>query len=379
MFIINYNMKKYYFLINSLEWGGAERVITRIVSSKLYKKHEVTIITLKNINFYDLPKNVKHLALSNIKNNFLMFLNIPFFTFKFKKVLKKNNFDGGMSSLEIANFVNILANKKAKIAFGTTISFFSWIIGRCYKQLIKILYPKAERIKVNSEENKYLLAKYLKISEDKIDVIYNPIDLKQIDILKNEKVESELMNEMRGKEVFITTGRLISSKHHTKIITALKKIYDEWEKKRYFLILSDWPERKHLEKLVSLYGLNNFIKFLGLQKNVFKYLHQADYYLYASEIEGFPNVLIEALACDLGIITSHFRTWCEEFISGEYNENFKIKYPYYWENWVIISNENYEDDFYFVYTNRKNILKRKKWFEKFDIDVVAEQLMKFIS
>jgi hypothetical protein len=44
---------------------------------------------LKDVLFYDIPKEVHYIPLSNIKNNLLLFLSIPFFALKFKKVLKK--------------------------------------------------------------------------------------------------------------------------------------------------------------------------------------------------------------------------------------------------------------------------------------------------
>jgi hypothetical protein len=46
---------KIYFLVNSLEGGGAERVITN-VSLKLRENYEIDIITLKAGTFYDIPE-----------------------------------------------------------------------------------------------------------------------------------------------------------------------------------------------------------------------------------------------------------------------------------------------------------------------------------
>lgn len=118
--------KKIYFLINSLEWWGAERVITTL-ASKMIDEFYVTLITLKNSLFYDLPQWVHHVSLSNIKNNFLMFLLIPRYVVKLKKFLKKEQFFTGVSFLEIANFVHILTKKNAIISFRTSIAFFYWI------------------------------------------------------------------------------------------------------------------------------------------------------------------------------------------------------------------------------------------------------------
>jgi len=133
-----------------LEAWWAERVVS-IISSELSKDYQVDLITLKNVNFYDLPNWVNYISLSNVKNNLLMFLLIPYYVLKFKKHLNKNNYKSWISSLEIANFVNILSNKNAIIAFEISIYFFSWFIWQIYKLLIKFLYPKAKKIKVNSE------------------------------------------------------------------------------------------------------------------------------------------------------------------------------------------------------------------------------------
>jgi glycosyltransferase involved in cell wall biosynthesis len=61
-------------------------------------------------------------------------------------------------------------------------------------------------------ENKYDLAEYLHVSEDKIEVIYNPIDKEKIDKLKSEEISEKLKNKIQGKRVLITTGRLVGKK-----------------------------------------------------------------------------------------------------------------------------------------------------------------------
>jgi len=308
-----------------------------------------------------------------------MFLYIPFFIYKFKKILKEKNFYGWMSSLEIANFINILANKDAKIAFETSILFFTGITWFVYKFLIKSLYPQAKSIKVNSEENKYVLAKYLNIAEDKIKVIYNPIDKEKIEKIKHEDIPEDIKNIIKGKKVFITTWRLIISKHHDKIISSLKKIYDTIDKNRTFLILSDWPQRGTLENQIKELWLQKNVFFLWLQKNVFKYLSISHWYLYASEVEWFPNAIIEAMACDLFIITSNFKTGAEECINGTYLKNNKRRYPYYGPNWALLDFKNYENDFIKVYKKIESIRKEKKWFEKFEIKRISQQFLEFIN
>ena len=371
--------KKIYFLINSLEGGWAERTIVNI-SERLSKSNDVTIITLKDVNFYDLPEKVTYMPLSHIKNNIWMVLLFPWYVHRFKKLLKKHTFDAGMSSLEVANFVNILANKNARIAFETSMWFFTGIIWFFYKTLIKILYPRAQKIKVNSEENKYDLAWYLLIGQERVSVIYNPINLEKIEQLKIEAISEELLQKIQWKKVFITVGRLIKSKFHSKIIYSFKKVYDEIDDGWVYFIVGDGSEKESLEQQVKNLWLQNNIIFLWAQKNVFKYLNIADYFVYASKIEWFPNVLGEAMACNLPIITSDFKTGAKECIFWEYNENIckNINYPYYWANGALLNLERYEEDFFEVYKNLDKVQQERKWFEKFQLENIERDVFQFI-
>ena len=337
-------MNKYYFLINSMEWGGAERVVSNLIKEYIKLWKDVYLFTLKDVLFYDFPKEVHYVPLSNIKNNLLLFLSIPFFSLKFKKVLKKHDLKDWISFLEISNFVHILAKKNARISFRTHINFFKWITWTMQKYLIKRLYPKAEKIIVNSRENKYDLAKFLNISEDKIEVRYNPVDKEKIKKLSEEKIDDEISRKTKDKKVYITTWRLVWIKHHEKIIEALNE-YNKRNKNWVYLVIWDWPERSKLENLVKSLWLGNQILFLWQQKNVFKYLKHADLFLYASEVEWFPNTLLEAREMWLKIITSDFKSWAREVILGEDTDMIwkEIKYPYTWTHGILLSREKYNE------------------------------------
>lgn len=360
--------KKIFFLINSLEWWGAERVITNL--SENLSDYDVSIVTLKNINFFELPNWVKHIHLSNIKNNLLMFLALPYFVFKFKKLLKQ--FDGWVSFLEISNFVNILSNPNPIISFRTSIDFFGGFIWFFYKLFIKFLYPKASKIIVNCEENKYDLAKYLKINPTNIEVIYNPINPEKIEELKVDPLEKCICAKSENDKVFITVSRLIKSKNHHKIIRAFKYIYDNIDQDFSYIIVGNGPEWDNLADLVAKLWLSQNIYFVWAQKNVFKYLNCSNYFVFASEVEWFPNVLIEAMYLWLRIITANFKTWAQEIVFGSYDSNQKVEKITYWPNWVLVDLDEFENNFVEIYKELSKLKQSKLGFSKFLVNDVLD-------
>ena len=328
-----------------MEWWWAERVVSNLVKEYIQPEKDIYLFTLKDELFYDIPKEVHYIPLSKIKNNLLLFLFIPRFSIKLRRFLKKYKLSDWISFLEISNFVHILAKKNADISFRIHIDFFKWFTWTIQKYLIKRLYPKAWKIIVNSRENKYDLAKFLKISEDKIEVLYNPIDKWKIKKLSEENVENDILEKINNKKVFITTWRLVWQKHHERIIKTLHE-YNKKEKKWIYLIIWDWPERNKLEILVESLWIEDKILFLWQQKNVFKYLNLADLFLYASEVEWFPNTLLEAREMWLKIITSDFKSWAREIVLWENTDIIwiELKYPAKWKYGIIISQDNYKNE-----------------------------------
>lgn len=209
--------------------------------------------------------------------------------------------------------------------------------------------------------------------------IYNPIDVKKVEKLKREKIEDNLLQKIHWKKIFITTWRLILQKHHEKIIYALKRIYDRFDKNWIYLIIWDGPQMHYLQLLTKKLWLHDHIIFLWQQKNVFKYLNIADYFVYASQYEWFPNVLIESMACGLPIITSDFKTWAKELILWEYKKNQILKYPYFWTNWVLLDLEDYKKEFVEVYKQIITLGKQDKNLSNFDSNSISKQWKQILS
>ena len=59
-----------------------------------------------------------------------------------------------------------------------------------------------------------------------------------------------------------------------------------------------------LKQKVSDLGMNDKVIFCGFDNNPFKYVSRSDCFVLSSDVEGFPNVLIEALACGKPVIST---------------------------------------------------------------------------
>ena len=142
----------------------------------------------------------------------------------------------------------------------------------------------------------------------------NPLDISKIATLSQKKV-----NYRDKKFTFITIGRLDSGKNHVLMIEAMQDI----DAKLY--IIGDGELRKNLELKIEHLKLKDKVILLGRQKNPYKYLAQADCFLFTSNYEGFPNVLLEALACGLPIISTDCQSGPREILAPHSDIRFQLK------------------------------------------------------
>lgn len=303
--------KKLSILIYSLALGGAERVVS-ILAKELDKKYDVTIVLMNETVLYKIPKNINiyfinrsHSNESGMKKLFML----PIIGLKYKHFCHKNNIDISLSFMNRPNYAALFSKifgNKAKIIISErsqpSLQYQSGLQGWINKILIKSLYPKASAVIANSIGNSSDLNKNFKIKN--IHTINNPIDLanieyysKENDIIKNDTF------------TFISVGRLDVGKNHSIIIDAMKNINAKlW-------IIGEGKLKESLKKQIEELNLTNKVFLLGHQKNPFKYMSKADCFVFSSSHEGFPNVLIEALACGLPVISTDCQSGPREILA----------------------------------------------------------------
>lgn len=135
------------------------------------------------------------------------------------------------------------------------------------------------------------------IESDKIEVVYDGIDVKNIQ-------KKKLVEHDRFKIVMLSN--ITENKGQIQLIEAINLLDEDIKK----MVLVDFYGTGsadyilYLKKIVYKYNLNNQIKFLGYQKNVYDVLKKYDIGITASKIEGFGLVTIEYMAAGLCTIVS---------------------------------------------------------------------------
>jgi glycosyltransferase involved in cell wall biosynthesis len=112
--------------------------------------------------------------------------------------------------------------------------------------------------------------------------------------------------QVNNKKIIIFVGSLRPVKGLEYLIKAMGIIHVEMEN-TILMIIGDGEERKSLEKLVLKLHLENVVTFIGEipNENIPSYLVQGDVFVLPSLSEGFPNVLLEAMAAGLPIVTTN--------------------------------------------------------------------------
>jgi len=160
--------------------------------------------------------------------------------------------------------------------------------------------------------------KYKKIlHKERIDISLSLIKLVKL-FKKIERLKKEDLSLPKKRFTFVSIGRLDSGKNHTLLIEALQKIdADLW-------IIGDGELKESLELKIKNLGLEGRVQLLGRQENPYKFLNRADCFVFGSNHEGFPNVLLEALACGVPVISTDCQSGPREILAPESDMTFQL-------------------------------------------------------
>lgn len=126
-----------------------------------------------------------------------------------------------------------------------------------------------------------------------IDVIYNGIDIAEIE--EKKKVKS------KGNS-FINALTIANMRDYGKDINTLLKVASILPYIR-FEIIGDGPKKNEYLKIAKNKNIKNVL-FLGYKNSVYEYLCKSDIFIHLTKFEGFPNTIIEAFACKVPVVAS---------------------------------------------------------------------------
>ena len=148
------------------------------------------------------------------------------------------------------------------------------------------------------------------------------------------------------------------------MIRVFEKIYQKIPCK--LLLVGDGPERQHLEELCRQIGLCHETRFLGKQEAVEEVLSISDLFLLPSESESFGLAALEAMACEVPVLSSNAGGLPEVNIHGEtgYLSDIGDVDSMAQQGIELLSNPEKLDQF------RKNALKKA---QEFSLDSILPQ------
>lgn len=315
------------FIIYSLGNGGAERVLTTL-ANYFIDKNEITIITFNDAkSFYKLDERIKIVSLNSnkdSKNIFDAIKNNISTIIKLIKTIKKVNSDVVISFMTTSNILSILAckilNKSIIISERINYDFLS---SKIWKRIRKVVYPFCNHLVVQSN---YDLEKYNFVKN--VSIVENPLFIKFFS------------EQIQRKNYFLAVGRLDKQKGFDMLIEAYSKLNTSWELK----IVGEGKNREALQEQIDRLDLADKVELLGRKNDVEKYYYEAGVFVLSSRMEGYPNALVEAMACGCPCISFDCKTGPSSIIENGGNgilvEAENIEKLYKAMNELSLSKEN---------------------------------------
>lgn len=279
--------------------GGAPRVIS-LLSQEWALNHEVLIaVFYRDGLVYPHGGKLVDLSCPPTSGKTGKVINVIKRIKRLRKLIGKERPDRIISFTEGGNFPAIFAC----VLSGNIKKLVVSVRGnpnnclKLYKWLMRLLYPRVPIVVAVAPGVLNCLVGRYGVSPRKCYFISNPIGLKSVNDNSNK---AELPANVPKGDYILAAGRLVKSKNFEALLSAFAIVRNYSHIK--LLILGDGSERKNIEKKIRYLSLEKDVIMPGMVTDVFSYMSRAKMFVLSSHHEGWPNVIIEALACGCPVI-----------------------------------------------------------------------------
>jgi len=169
-----------------------------------------------------------------------------------------------------------------------------------YEPVVTFSINQSDGVTSVSEDLKRETYHSFKITRE-IEVIPNFIDLEKFKKQKKDHFKKAICPH--GESLIVHTSNFRRVKRIGDVMTIFNNIHKEIPSK--LLMIGDGPERSPAETMAREFGINDAVRFLGKQEAVEEVLSVADLFLMPSEKESFGLAALEAMACEVPVISSN--------------------------------------------------------------------------
>lgn len=296
------------FAINSLEGGGAERVMNTLLShSEPWRSgFDFSLALLdREARAYEPPDwlEVHQLDCRG---------SLPRSIAALHALQRRWRPDVTLSFLTRANVAAVISGalRGRPTAIServNTSSHFGSGIGAAVKgAMVRATYRHAARVIAVSEGVADELEASFGVPRRKLLTIENPLDVARV-----RSLAAEAPSIPTPERFLLGMGRLTPNKNFELLVRA----YHRAGPPHPLLILGEGPEREKLLRLVRDLGLEGRVRLPGFVENPFPLLARADLYVLCSNAEGFPNSLVEAMAVGAPVVATNCASGPSEILA----------------------------------------------------------------
>lgn len=287
--------------VHSLAAGGGVQELTALLAQGLvsYGHHVTILCPVKPVKVVpSLPGSIEVTYLGDWADRARY--HMLFLPSKLRAYFESNYFDAIISNtpqMVAITAYALRASSNSSSLFGVIHGSLAYTGGfkQCVVSALGRLYLKIFKgnVEAYAAVSQGVAREIEEVVGSNVSVLYNPV----INDLVTNRVE--IQDATSGRTI-ISVGRLHRQKGFDMLIESLEYISDLDFKVK---IVGDGPSRKSLEQQVVDCGLEGKVEFLGYRNDVLELMEDADLFVLSSRWEGFGNVLVEALYCQLPVVS----------------------------------------------------------------------------
>ena len=190
--------------------------------------------------------------------------------------------------------------------------------GKIRPQLVRWFYPWADEIVAASRGVAMDVAAMTHLSPNQIQVIHNPVVTPEMQTKMQEDITHPWFAPGEPP-VVLGVGRLVTQKDFPTLIRAFARLRRQHVAR--LMILGEGDQRSKLQSLIQELGLVGDVALPGFVENPYAYMAKASVFALSSIFEGFGNVVAEALAAGVPVVSTDCESGPAEILAnGKYGK-----------------------------------------------------------